>query len=76
MWVYALPLTPKPECVIRRNEFLWLDIKHSIDFVFTLQWNARYTDLLLSLRLYISDDHHLTLTHTPIRVLNSSHFYL
>lgn len=46
MWVYALFLTPKPECVIRCNEFLWTDIKHSTDSVFTLQWNARYMERL------------------------------
>lgn len=46
MWVYALLLTSKPECVIRRNEFLWPDIKHSIDSVFTLQSNARYMEPL------------------------------
>lgn len=34
---------PEPECVIRRNEFLWLDIERSVDSVFTLQWNARYS---------------------------------
>ena len=41
MWVCALLLTLKPECVIRRNEFLWPDIERSVDSVFTLQWNAR-----------------------------------
>lgn len=44
VWVYALLLTLKPECVIRRNEFLWPDIERSVDSVFTLQWNARYSE--------------------------------